>query len=141
MTSDNAFHLPAGRWNASVRRLSTHTPRVGEISRDLADLAAQAIGRHHQYPDGPVHRDHVRARGRSWRSRQRIHAQGGEVVRISAPELGTLVNEVVFCDQAEPWTFGTGAPDGEPGVPGIAGDVDNGSAPSGLGMWKMRNGA
>ena len=28
---------------------------------------------------------------------------------ISAPELGTLVNEVVYCDDAEPWTFGTGA--------------------------------
>jgi len=30
-------------------------------------------------------------------------------VKISAPELGMLVNEVVHCDEAEPWTFGTGA--------------------------------
>jgi fumarylacetoacetate (FAA) hydrolase family protein len=33
----------------------------------------------------------------------------GDVVTISAPELGALVNEVVHCDQAEPWTFGAGA--------------------------------
>ena len=33
----------------------------------------------------------------------------GDVVKISAPELGMLVNEVVHCDEAEPWTFGTGA--------------------------------
>ena len=31
-----------------------HTTRVGEISRDLTDLAAQAIGPYHQYPDGLV---------------------------------------------------------------------------------------
>jgi fumarylacetoacetate (FAA) hydrolase family protein len=31
------------------------------------------------------------------------------VVSIAAPELGRLVNEVVTCDQAEPWSFGTGA--------------------------------
>jgi fumarylacetoacetate (FAA) hydrolase family protein len=89
----------------------THTTRVGEISRDLADLAAQAIGRHHQYPDGvvlfigtmfaPV--DDRGAPGSGFTHKV------GDVVRISAPELGALVNEVVLCDQAEPWTFGTGA--------------------------------
>ncbi len=46
--------------------------------------------------------------GPSAAPRERIHPQGGDVVRISTPELGTLVNEVVFCDQAETWTFGTG---------------------------------
>jgi fumarylacetoacetate (FAA) hydrolase family protein len=89
----------------------THTTRVSEISRDLADLATQAIGRHHQYPDGfvlfigtmfaPV--DDRGAPGSGFTHKV------GDVVRISAPELGSLVNEVVFCDQAEPWTFGTGA--------------------------------
>jgi fumarylacetoacetate (FAA) hydrolase family protein len=88
-----------------------HATRVGEISRDLADLAAQAIGRHHQYPDGlvlfigtmfaPV--DDRGAPGSGFTHKV------GDVVRISAPELGALVNEVAFCDQAEPWTFGTGA--------------------------------
>jgi fumarylacetoacetate (FAA) hydrolase family protein len=89
----------------------THTTRMGEISRDLADLASQAIGRFHQYPDGlalfvgtmfaPV--DDRGSPGSGF-----TH-QVGDVVRISAPELGTLVNEVVRCDDAEPWTFGAGA--------------------------------
>jgi fumarylacetoacetate (FAA) hydrolase family protein len=89
----------------------SHTTRVGEISRDLADLAGQAIGPYHQYPDGlllfigtmfaPV--DDRGAPGSGFTHR------AGDVVRISAPEIGTLANEVVTCDQAEPWTFGTGA--------------------------------
>ena len=89
----------------------THTTLVSEISRDLADLASQAIGRYHQYPDGlllfigtmfaPV--DDRGAPGSGFTHKV------GDVVRISAPELGALVNEVVTCDQAEPWTFGAGA--------------------------------
>lgn len=88
-----------------------HTTRVSEISRDVADLAGQAIGRAHQYPDGfilfvgtmfaPV--DDRGAPGSGFTHKI------GDVVSISAPELGTLVNEVATCDQAEPWTFGTGA--------------------------------
>jgi fumarylacetoacetate (FAA) hydrolase family protein len=88
-----------------------HATRVGEISRDLADLAAQAIGPYHQYPDGlvlfigtmfaPV--DDRGAPGSGFTHKV------GDVVTIAAPELGALVNEVVTCDQAEPWTFGTGA--------------------------------
>jgi fumarylacetoacetate (FAA) hydrolase family protein len=91
-------------------RLS-HTTRLGEISRDLADLAGQAIGRTHQYPDGfvlfvgtmfaPV----ADRRGPGSGFTHEV----GDVVRISAPELGSLVNEVMPCDQIEPWTFGTGA--------------------------------
>ena len=89
----------------------SHTSRVGEISRDLSELAGQAISRFHQYPDGlvlfigtmfaPV--DDRGAPGSGFTH----HV--GDVVRIAAPELGALVNEVVTCDQAEPWTFGTGA--------------------------------
>jgi fumarylacetoacetate (FAA) hydrolase family protein len=88
-----------------------HTTHVAEISRDLADLASQALGRHHQYPDGlllfvgtmfaPV--DDRGAPGSGFTHKV------GDIVSISAPELGALVNEVVTCDQAEPWTFGTGA--------------------------------
>jgi fumarylacetoacetate (FAA) hydrolase family protein len=88
-----------------------HTTHVDEISRDLADLAAQAIGRYHQYPDGmilfigtmfaPV--DDRGAPGSGFTHKM------GDVVSIGAPELGTLVNEVVACDEAEPWSFGTGA--------------------------------
>jgi len=109
---------------AAVRRVSfetvvtgtdgfrlAHTTRVAEISRDVADLAGQAIGRTHQYPDGfilfvgtmfaPV--DDRGAPGSGFTHKV------GDTVSISAPELGTLINEVVTCDQAEPWTFGTGA--------------------------------
>jgi fumarylacetoacetate (FAA) hydrolase family protein len=88
-----------------------HTTRVGEISRDLTDLAGQASSPFHQYPDGlalfigtmfaPV--DDRGPAGSGFTHKV------GDVVRISAPELGALVNEVVTCDQAEPWTFGTGA--------------------------------
>ena len=89
----------------------THTTRVSEISRDLADLASQAIGRYHQYPDGlllfigtmfaPV--DDRGGPGTGFTHKV------GDVVSISARALGALVNEVVKCDQAEPWTFGAGA--------------------------------
>jgi fumarylacetoacetate (FAA) hydrolase family protein len=88
-----------------------HTTRVSEISRDVADLAGQAIGRAHQYPDGfilfvgtmfaPVADRGAPGSG--------FTHKVGDTVSISAPELGTLTNEVVPCDQAEPWTFGTGA--------------------------------
>ena len=91
-------------------RLS-HTTRLREISRDLADLAGQAIGRTHQYPDGFVlfvgtMFAPVADRGAPGSG---FTHKAGDVVRISAPELGSLVNEVVPCDRAEPWTFGTGA--------------------------------
>jgi fumarylacetoacetate (FAA) hydrolase family protein len=33
----------------------------------------------------------------------------GDVVTIAAPAIGSLVNEVVHCQDAEPWTFGAGA--------------------------------
>lgn len=115
---DDAFTLDAARrlsFETVVEGLDgfrvTHTTRVGEISRDLADLASQAIGRHHQYPDGlllfvgtmfaPV--DDRGAPGSGFTHKV------GDVVTISAPRLGALINEVVHCDDAEPWTFGTGA--------------------------------
>jgi len=89
----------------------THTTRVGEIGRDLGDLASQLHSRYHQYPDGvmlfigtmftPL--DDRGPPGSGFTHKV------GDVVKISAPELGMLVNEVVHCDEAEPWTFGTGA--------------------------------
>ena len=89
---------------------TSHITHVGEISRDLANLAAQAV-LFHQYPDGLIlfvgtmftPLDDRDAPGGGFTHKR------GDVVRISAPELGALVNEVVTCDEAEPWTFGTGA--------------------------------
>ena len=88
-----------------------HVTEVREIGRDLADLAGQAISPYHQYPDGLVlfigtmftPLDDRGAPGSGFTHKV------GDVVSISSQDLGTLINEVVHCDQAEPWTFGTGA--------------------------------
>ncbi|WP_235933007.1 fumarylacetoacetate hydrolase family protein [Paragemmobacter ruber] len=84
---------------------------MSEISRDPADLVAQARGRHHQYPDGfvlycgtmfaPVlDRD---APGQGFTHHL------GDVVTISAAELGSLTNTVRLSTEAPEWTFGAGA--------------------------------
>ena len=91
-------------------RISHHT-RVGEISRDLTELAGQAIGRYHRYPDGLVlfigtMFAPVADRGAPGSG---FTHKWGDVVGIRSPEIGRLVNEVVACDVAEPWSFGTGA--------------------------------
>ncbi|MBM3218822.1 MAG: fumarylacetoacetate hydrolase family protein [Candidatus Rokubacteria bacterium] len=88
-----------------------HTTHVSEIGRDLADLASQLHSRYHRYPDGVVlfigtmftPLDDRGAPGSGFTHKV------GDVVKIAAPEIGTLVNEVVHCDDAEPWTFGGGA--------------------------------
>ncbi|HZD27003.1 MAG TPA: fumarylacetoacetate hydrolase family protein [Alphaproteobacteria bacterium] len=82
-----------------------------EISRDPADLAAQALGPHNQYPDGLM-----LFTGTMFAPVEDRDAPGegfthhlGDVVRISAPALGELVNRVNRTDRIAPWTFGTGA--------------------------------
>lgn len=81
---------------------------MSKISRDPADLVAQMIGPHHQYPDGAVlflgtlfapveDRD---APGKGFTHKL------GDVVTVSSPELGTLANRMTSCDRAAPWTFG-----------------------------------
>ncbi len=82
-----------------------------EISRDPADLVAQTIGRHHQYPDGfmlfcgtmfaPV-------QDRDGAGQGFTHHMG-DVVTISAPGLGALVNTVGLSTEAPAWTFGAAA--------------------------------
>jgi fumarylacetoacetate (FAA) hydrolase family protein len=82
---------------------------LSKISRDFADLAAQMIGRHHQYPDGAVlytgtlfapieDRD---APGKGFTHKV------GDIVSIACPELGTLVNRIRLSTDCPPWTFGT----------------------------------
>jgi fumarylacetoacetate (FAA) hydrolase family protein len=78
------------------------------ISRDPLELVGQTVGRHHQFPDGFVlftgtlfaPTDDRDAPGRGFTHKI------GDVVRISSPRLGTLVNRVVHCEDAPPWTFG-----------------------------------
>jgi len=89
----------------------SHLTRVSEISRDLTELAGQAIGRYHRYPDGLVlfigtMFAPVADRGAAGSG---FTHKWGDLVSIAAPEIGRLVNEVVACDAAEPWSFGTGA--------------------------------
>lgn len=81
---------------------------MSKISRDPAEIVAQMIGPHHQYPDGAVlflgtlfapveDRD---APGKGFTHKL------GDVVTVSAPELGTLANRMTTSDKAAPWTYG-----------------------------------
>ncbi|HSP25195.1 MAG TPA: fumarylacetoacetate hydrolase family protein, partial [Saliniramus sp.] len=84
---------------------------IAEISRDPADLVAQMINPHHQYPDGaalflgtmfaPVVDRGAAGQGFTHKT--------GDIVTISAPRLGKLVNRIRPTDECEPWTYGTAA--------------------------------
>jgi len=78
------------------------------ISRDPADLVAQAIGKHHQYPDGFalfLGTMFAPTKDRDAPGRGFTH-KPGDRVRISTPPLGVLDNLVTYCNEAPPWTFG-----------------------------------
>ncbi|WP_406691017.1 fumarylacetoacetate hydrolase family protein [Saccharopolyspora sp. ID03-671] len=79
-----------------------------EISRDPEELAAAALGAHHQYPDGLI-----LYTGTLFAPTEDRGAPGkgfthhvGDVVRISTPKLGTLANRVNRSEQCPRWTFG-----------------------------------
>jgi fumarylacetoacetate (FAA) hydrolase family protein len=77
------------------------------ISRDPADLVRQTLDQHH-YPDGfmlflgtmfaPTQDREAPGRGFTHKT--------GDVVRVSSPALGTLLNKVTTSQQAPPWTLG-----------------------------------
>lgn len=81
------------------------------ISRDPAELIAQTIGKHHQYPDGfalflgtmfaPIQDRDAPGRG--------FTHKVGDAVRVTTPALGVLENQVTHCDIAPPWQYGIGA--------------------------------
>jgi fumarylacetoacetate (FAA) hydrolase family protein len=84
------------------------TSSMAQMSRTLSDLLAHTRGAHHQYPDG-----FVLFTGTMFAPTQDRHAPGmgfthheGDVVTISTPLLGTLVNTVTSSEQARPWEFG-----------------------------------
>ena len=86
------------------------TSPLAQISRDPADLVAQALA-HHQYPDGFVlYLGTMFAPGvdRDEPGRGFTH-HVGDTVTISSPRLGTLVNRVARTGDVERWTFGTAA--------------------------------
>jgi fumarylacetoacetate (FAA) hydrolase family protein len=84
------------------------TSSLSEISRDPADLVTHAYGAHHQYPDGfvlftgtmfaPTEDRDVPGEGFTHKE--------GDVVAISTPSLGTLVNTVTAAESAPPWSYG-----------------------------------
>jgi len=82
---------------------------LSKISRDPLDLVAQAIGPNHQYPDG-----FLLFLGTMFAPTQDRYGPGkgfthaaGDLVAISTPSLGTLVNRVNTSDRVAPWRYGT----------------------------------
>jgi fumarylacetoacetate (FAA) hydrolase family protein len=78
------------------------------ISRDITQLVEQAMGAHHQYPDGMMlftgtlyTPTENRDAGQGGFTHQR-----GDIVRIASGSLGALVNEVEHTNRIEPWRFG-----------------------------------
>lgn len=78
------------------------------ISRDPASLAEYAVGDAHQYPDGIL-----LYTGTLFSPTRDREGQGlgfthhlGDIVRISSPKLGMLVNRVAQSEKAPRWEFG-----------------------------------
>ena len=81
---------------------------VTQISRDPLDLAAQAVNRNHQYPDGLVlflGTAFAPTQDRGEPGRGFTH-KVGDVVTIRSRALGALSNRIDYCDQIAPWTYG-----------------------------------
>jgi fumarylacetoacetate (FAA) hydrolase family protein len=84
---------------------------MSEISRDITDLVAATIGKHHQYPDGVMlfcgtMFAPVEDRGEAGRG---FTHKLGDIVTISAERLGALTNRVGHSDRIAPWTYGVTA--------------------------------
>jgi fumarylacetoacetate (FAA) hydrolase family protein len=87
------------------------TSSMRRISRDPANLVAQALNAEHQYPDGmmlflgtlfaPVQDRDAPGRGFTHKI--------GDIVTIRSARLGALINSVTTSDMAPPWTFGVRA--------------------------------
>jgi fumarylacetoacetate (FAA) hydrolase family protein len=89
----------------------TGSSSMAKISRDPLDLAAQAIGANHRYPDGLLlfmGTMFAPTKDRYGPGQGFTHAVG-DVVTVHTARLGALVNRVNHADKAEPWTYGVGA--------------------------------
>jgi fumarylacetoacetate (FAA) hydrolase family protein len=100
---DLALHMQGPDGFAFTGRSS-----MSQISRDPLEIVGHTIGPHHQYPDGLVlflgtmfapTIDRVAA-GKGF-----THVVG-DVVAVTTPRLGALVNRVNHTDRIAPWTFG-----------------------------------
>jgi fumarylacetoacetate (FAA) hydrolase family protein len=82
-----------------------------KISRDPLDLVKAAMGPEHQYPDGVMlflGTMFAPTLDRFAAGQGFTHAIG-DIVRVSTPTLGALVNRVDHCHRIAPWTFGAAA--------------------------------
>jgi fumarylacetoacetate (FAA) hydrolase family protein len=89
----------------------TGSSSLSMISRDPLDLVEHAIGPTHQYPDGLVlflGTMFAPTQDRFGPGQGFTHAVG-DVVAISTPRLGTLVNRVNTSDRIAPWRYGVSA--------------------------------
>ncbi|MEL6268088.1 MAG: fumarylacetoacetate hydrolase family protein, partial [Pseudomonadota bacterium] len=84
---------------------------MAAISRPPADIVAQTVGAHHQYPDG-----FMLFLGTLFSPIQDRDAPGqgfthhiGDTVTIAEAGLGALVNTVRLSTECPPWRFGTAA--------------------------------
>lgn len=91
-------------------KLSDHSD-MSQISRTPTDLSAQLLNRNHQYPDGAMlylGTMFAPTKDREGKGLGFTH-KTGDVVSVSSPLLGRLINRVHPSDEVEPWTFGARA--------------------------------
>jgi fumarylacetoacetate (FAA) hydrolase family protein len=81
------------------------------ISRDPLEIVEHAMGPNHQYPDGLMlflGTMFAPTKDRDEAGKGFTH-HIGDVVTVSTPALGALVNRVNHTDKIAPWTFGVAA--------------------------------
>ena len=80
-----------------------------KISRDVEDLAAQTMGKHHQYPDGLMLFTGTLFAPTMDRDQpgEGFTHKIGDVVKIASPQLGCLLNRVAYCHDLPRWEFGS----------------------------------
>lgn len=80
-----------------------------KISRDVEDLVAQTIGKHHQYPDGLMLFTGTLFAPTMDRDQpgEGFTHKTGDVVKITSPQLGSLLNRVANCQDLPRWEFGS----------------------------------
>ena len=86
----------------------TGSSSMAEISRDPLEIVEHTIGPNHQYPDGLMlflGTMFAPTADRTAPGKGFTHAVG-DVVAVSTPTLGALVNRVNHSDRIAPWTFG-----------------------------------
>ncbi len=82
---------------------------MAEISRSPEELVAATMGPHHQYPDGLalyLGTMFVPSKDRGEKGKGFTH-KVGDMVTISTPKLGSLVNRVRLSPDCPHWTYGS----------------------------------